>query len=279
MRKSTPLDGTSLRSRGIRVVAVPRRGFVRGIHFNVEVAPTDDLRVRRALIAAVDADELSKRVFGGVYPAARQLLVRGTLYYDRNAEQFYKGGMEEARRLLESAGWRVGPGGIRSKGGDRLRVRIVTFPGLLGQAPVEFVQAKWRELGVDTEVRIVGGAAYTPELTRPGVEVNGGLVASYDVDPVPLLWRFYHSSNYGVSNYSHIRDRELDRLLERAMQATDDRERAMAVRDVQRWIAGRGLVLPLYENAFLLGVGPQVRDVWFDPRGNPLLWTTRLVGP
>jgi len=245
----------------------------------MQLPPTDDLRVRQAIIHAVSSEDLVQTVLRGVYPASYQMLVRGTKYYDQASERYYQPDPARSRQLLEQAGWRVGPDGIRVREGRRLRVAIATGTGFVFEAPVEYVQAKLKEVGVDADVRVIAGAAYIPSLVRPDSEFNMGLIGSFDVDPSSLLLRFYHSRNYGASNYAHLRNPEIDGLLERVRSTVNEAEKQRLLTRIQRFVGEQALVLPLYANASVFASRSDLQGMQFDPRGNPWFFGVTIGGP
>lgn len=254
------------------VFAVPRLGFPRGLHINSQLPPTDDVRVREAIVRAISSEDLVQTVLRGVYPASYQALARGTKYYDATTERSYRYDPNRSRQLLEEAGWRAGPDGIRVRDGRRLRVAIATGTGFVFEAPVEYAQAKLREIGVEADIRVIAGAAYIPSLVKADSEFNMGLIGSFDVDPTSLFFRFYHSRNYGASNYAHIRNPEIDGVLERSRTTLNEGEKQRLLGQIPRFIGEQALVAPLYTNASVFASRADLGGMRFDPRGNPLFY-------
>jgi peptide/nickel transport system substrate-binding protein len=60
----------------------------------------------------------------------------------------------KARALLDTAGWKPGPDGVRLKNGQRLHVEIATTIGnAIGNRLAVLLQSAWHDIGVDAEVR------------------------------------------------------------------------------------------------------------------------------
>ena len=85
------------------------------------------------MLYAVDQDSMGKAVFFGVWPPSRNVLVAGTFAYDESAEKVYKYDPAKAKELLEQAGWKPGPDGIRQKDGKPLKMTVVIIAGLFPQ--------------------------------------------------------------------------------------------------------------------------------------------------
>jgi peptide/nickel transport system substrate-binding protein len=61
---------------------------------------------------------------------------------------------EKAKALLDEAGWKPGPDGIRVKDGQRLTFQISTqVESIAGQANEQQVQTYWRAVGADAQVK------------------------------------------------------------------------------------------------------------------------------
>lgn len=70
----------------------------------------------------------------------------------------------QAETLLDEAGWRRGPDGIRIKDGQRLHLTMINgYPPIDMRKPMpELVQARLRELGIEVEI------VETPDLGAAG---------------------------------------------------------------------------------------------------------------
>jgi peptide/nickel transport system substrate-binding protein len=113
-------------------------------------SPAADTSVRRALLMALDMSQLGAVDGGSVGAQATGLLappkvcpgntMSGNLpAYDPT----------QAKALLDSDGWTVGPGGTRSKNGTQLSLTVLYGSNLPAtNAAAEFIAAQWGTLGV-----------------------------------------------------------------------------------------------------------------------------------
>jgi peptide/nickel transport system substrate-binding protein len=114
--------------------------------------PTVDKSVRLALTEAVDLTQLQKVVTSGqgtgptVFAASPPSACPGNSI----ASMLPKHDVDAAGKLLDSAGWKMGSGGVRSKGGKQLALTFVygTPMGPGGAAGAELATQVWRKLGV-----------------------------------------------------------------------------------------------------------------------------------
>ena len=137
---------------GLRVLLVKNYSLT-FVEFNVTRSPVDDVLVRRALVMALDRPMLTERTFVGTAIPADSFIPPFSWAYDAdNASPPFD--FAGAKRLLETAGWRAGPDGIRSKGTQRLAFDLLISTGsATAIALAEQLQQSWRALGVDVSVR------------------------------------------------------------------------------------------------------------------------------
>src|SRR6195256_4024300 len=106
---------------GIRVVFA-------GLHAGM--APLDDVRVRQALLHAVDRKAIVDNIMEGSAGPAMGVLAPGVFgYKDMGLDKLYPFDRAKAKALLTQAGWAPGPDGIMVKGGQRLSLSWLGAPG------------------------------------------------------------------------------------------------------------------------------------------------------
>ncbi len=135
-----------------------------------------DRRVRLAITKAVDRDAITRTVtFGTGTPAYGDLPF---FMYDGHVPARWKSfDPAAAMQLLEEAGWKVGSDGIRVKGGNALRLQIISFSGSAsGTSAGVQIQQMLRRVGIDTEFK-----SFSPSLYYSPASA-GGPVSSGDFD-------------------------------------------------------------------------------------------------
>jgi peptide/nickel transport system substrate-binding protein len=136
--------------KSLRVVRQPSYG-VGHIDFNLDRPLLRDPRVRRALALAIDRDALRDKVSRGLGVVQDGLYSRLSPFYDGNIATTHRD-IGKARALLDQAGWKVGPGGIRVKGGRRLSIEFVSNTGSPDtDKQIELIRAWWKDAGVALE--------------------------------------------------------------------------------------------------------------------------------
>jgi len=138
----------------------------------------------------------------------------------------------KARATLDAAGWKVGPRGIRAKGGRQLRI-VLVGDGIAGSATTErIVQSNWRAVGVDVVVRNVSENALDSSAALGGIEATGKFDAVIEgwvngVDPddstqfmcdmrPPAGWNVYRYCNPSLDAAEHAELSTYDRNARRA---------------------------------------------------------------
>jgi peptide/nickel transport system substrate-binding protein len=120
--ENVPAQEVARLTKKYRIVRTPQTGAPWHINLNVKKAPTDDLRVRQAIVHAIDQTAIVETLFFGIGKPAYGPLTRSTFGYDPKVETLYKHDPERAKKLLEDAGWKLGGDGTRQKDGKKLSV-------------------------------------------------------------------------------------------------------------------------------------------------------------
>jgi peptide/nickel transport system substrate-binding protein len=120
-----------------------------------------DPAVRRALSMAIDRDIIDEAGYGEAGRPTCNIVPGPPAYAStKNDSWCLKQDVEGANKLLEDAGWKKGPDGIRAKNGVRLSYLYTTSTNSVRQATQELVKAMWAEIGVDAELRNASASVF-----------------------------------------------------------------------------------------------------------------------
>jgi len=232
---------------------------------NAVKPPTDDLKVRQAIIQAIDMETIIDTMWYGTRRAAQGPLSSPTWSYNPAVETMYPYDPEAAGALLDEAGWTMGSGNVRQKDGQKLHVTYITTAGSNGQAG-ELVQAYLLQAGFEVDLQILEYAA-TATLMLAG-EHNIARIYFSHTDPV-VTTTLYHSRNIQGTNFNRTmkEDPELDRMLEEATAEMDREKRKTMYEDIQQYIMDQALIIPLWEETVLWGARANVKGMHFQPLG------------
>jgi len=201
---------------GVRVDAVPTYQFEQ-IAFNARRPPFDDVRVRQAAASAIDWDTLSTHVYLDVdLPGTGDVFPRSWAFDPAIAR--YPHDLDRARALLDSAGWKPGPDGIRVRDGKRLEVDLSTVNGIITRAAAEVViQQNLQAIGMKVNVRNAPASLLFSSYAAGGIFATGkfdlGIYAWTKVpDPDDTETIGPDRVPPNGANYSGIHDAEIGRL-------------------------------------------------------------------
>ncbi len=246
-------------------------GLSFGALLNSSRAPFDDIRVRQAFMHAIDRPRLAQNLYFGLIKAAFGPLAPSTPGYWSGGEQYFPFDRARANKLLDDAGWAMGPNGIRLKNGQPLRVY---FPSLLLPDVAVALQSEARRAGFDIVVENVLKQRQDELLMTNQYEM--AVIRWVSNDPGVLRIPF-HSSNIPEPgkfkfNWSRVNDPALDALIARATQARTPAERSELFAALQKDIMDRAIFFPIHDQVQTVAHSTRVSGLRF-ARGN---WQVRF---
>ncbi len=264
----------SYEEQGFQVFRADTPGFVKSMPINIELAPTDDLRVRQAILHGINRQQVIDLIQAGYANVANGPLTRPSFGYDAAVEEMYPYDPERAAALLEEAGWVDSNGdGIREKDGQNLSVQLIMFDSGPNKAMAELIQAMFTELGFEASLDVTAYDAFASRITEG--TYNLAEMNWTALDPHLVIFNMFHSGEVtggGQFNRTRIQDPALDELIERGRTATDPAEREEVYAEIQRYVMDNALILPIWDNAWITLTAPNVQGLRFDLEGRPLLY-------
>jgi peptide/nickel transport system substrate-binding protein/oligopeptide transport system substrate-binding protein len=178
------------------------------VRFNVERAPFNDVRVRRAVAHAVDPSIIVDRLLEGCVPPAQGILPPSLPGFSPGVKRLPLD-LERSKRLLAEAGF---PGG---RGLPPIAFNFNTAD--LNQRIAEVLQSQLKNIGMPIELRRLDWAAHIKLVDDGSVMFfRQSWIADYP-DPENFLTVLFHSRNAGAAgNTSRYRNPKLDRLFDEA---------------------------------------------------------------
>ncbi len=119
-----------------------------------------DRRVRKALSLAIDRGLLAEIGYG---PAARpvcDLIPAPEPFVSGANDACLEPDRARAAELLDDAGWRQGPDGMRMRGGEPLELTFTTSTNAVRQDIQALIQQWWRDLGIEVRLRNIEPSVY-----------------------------------------------------------------------------------------------------------------------
>nr|WP_246330895.1 ABC transporter substrate-binding protein [Saccharopolyspora hordei] len=260
---SGEFDGTVLPP--VLAESVGRDGY-RTVHhrtadFRSIALPNDhpvagDRAVRTALNLAVDRQGMIDALLGGHGTPAHAPIPESMGAAFEPAARF-DFDPERAKALLDQAGWRPGPDGVRERDGVRAQFTVMYFAddSLRKDLATAFASDA-RAIGIQVDLAGVDRSAVPARIGHEGIVLGGG----NPIDPDPQVYTSLHSSVIGTGTYNNpgrYRNAEVDAALDRARQELDPAERAELYRQAQRaYVADPGLVyLAFIDHSYVMREG------------------------
>jgi peptide/nickel transport system substrate-binding protein len=163
---------TASKIPGTRAVLTPFTQYSL-IGFNVTRPLLSDVTVRRALAYATNRKRLIDVVSFGVNLPGEGDQPSFSWAHDPHLRSLPYDPVR-ARALLDAAGWKVGPDGIRVRHGTRLHLEYVTTTGsAVGGRSAVLLQADWKAVGVDLEVKSYAADLMFANYSQGGILQTG----------------------------------------------------------------------------------------------------------
>jgi peptide/nickel transport system substrate-binding protein len=131
-----------------------------------------DLAVRQAIAMAVDRTAIAAQLYGEglTGQATTNIITAPPALASVNTAQFDAAtfDLRRANQLLDESGWLRADGGVRQKGGIRLRVLFQTSINPLRQKTQAILKSGWEQLGIEVELKSVdAGVLFSSDLASP----------------------------------------------------------------------------------------------------------------
>lgn len=218
-------------NRGFNLPAVPEGTDEEGRQTGNDF--TSDVRVRRAINLGIDRQEMIDHVLNG-YGSPAYSVCDQLPWYSEASEVAYD--PKEAGKLLDEAGWRMGPDGVREKDGVKASLNLLFSTGdSVRQALVEDFADQMEELGIACTTEGVGwDTAYDRALADP-------LLWGWGAHTPMELYNIYHTEEKsGSARYSPYGNEVVDAYMDQAL-ASGDLEESYALWQKAQWDGTTGV--------------------------------------
>ena len=251
-----------------------------------------DIRVRKALSMAIDRNLLVEIGYG---PAGRATcnLVPAPIAFASSNTDCIKQDMAGAKALLDQAGWRVGPDGVRAKDGMKMEMLYQTSTNAVRQNFQALVKQWWTELGVKVELRNVsasvffGGDAGSPDTFQKfyaDVEMYAnnfdgtdpeGYLAEHVCDKIPRP-----ETQWQGTNMNRYCNPEYDKLVKELSATAGVEKRAVIAKRLNDMLTKDSyVVVPLVDrgrvSAHANSLGGVILNTWDSELWNAADWFRR----
>lgn len=234
------------------------------IAWNTERAPFDDVRVRRALLMAVDRDAIAEGLFGEYGEPARSPIPLALREHSPGVRPV-PFDTAAARRLLADAGWRDTDGdGVLDRDGRALRVEIDFISSdQTRQDVLVAMQSMLQRIGVQVVPRAYESSTWVQRL-RSG-EFTGSFwgwgwgpgVAGTNAEMV------FHSRSIPPNgpNFARARNDRIDALIDSMLVIPDTASARPLWTQIEQMLIDDAVYAPIYMDPELVAVHSRFRNV------------------
>ncbi len=251
--------------------------YMESIFFNTKRPIVNDPRVRAALELAVNRPLIFQRVALGNGVLAQSVvpkMAEGALNLPLATYDPARAG-----RLLDAAGWKRGPDGMRSKDGKPLAVELAVPSGQpTRETTAAVLHDEWTAIGVAVTIHDWAASEYFAPASAGGTLQTGKYDAALAADGSGPLYANINGSYDCASvppngfNLSAYCNPHLDARNDRYLASFERAERVPIAATMQRTIDADTPAIVLYERSFvsaydahLTGYHPSAFSYWGDP--------------
>ncbi len=195
------------------------------VFFNVTAKPFDNKLVRQALNHAVDKQAIIDAVYFGIGKPSYGPMSQVIFGFDPALKKEpYPFDPKKAKELLTKAGF---PNGFECT--------LYSDTRSARRNVCELVQAYLEQIGVKVKIELLERGAFLSASSK-GVKGMGlsGWIGTGDGDGA--LYPTYHSQGVGAVNYSQLKDKKLDAMIERGQATLDPKKRIAAYKEAQVYL-------------------------------------------
>lgn len=233
---------------------------------NVRNPMLSDVRVRQALMYAIDRDTLTRSLFDGRQKKALHNIHPLDPYFTDDVTK-YEYDAAKAATLLDASGWKMGTDGYRYKDGQKLSLSIMTTAGDKVRELVEvYLQGEWKKSGIELTIKNEPARVFFGETIRKGIAPALAMyasVASPDYPPrqtmhssqVPTSANGYNGQNAGGWG-SVVTDQTLDAIY----LEFDFNKRKELMKTVQQIFTQEIPIIPLYWRADIVVIPANLKN-------------------
>jgi len=212
------------------------------LNMGIPGSPLQDLRVRQAIAYSIDQNEISRKVYQGIYSAANDTLFIEGQYPKPSWLMYNPPNIAKAKQLLSDAGY---PNGID--------VNVWFAGGAIGAPDVEaLIQEQLARSGIRAKLQSQETGTWYARFRAGQFEMAVGTMSADYLDADSTA-SFIAASTGSYAKRVHLNDTVLDQLVKQGVATTDPTQRAKIYGDIQDRLAALCVYVPLIH----------VLDLWF----------------
>ena len=184
------------------------------IALNDEVAPLDDINIRKAIQMAIDKESIAQNIYSGLRTEADSVMPADMPYCEADVTTpSYD--MDAAIELMDKSGWTdTDDDGIREKDGKKLSFTI-TYPSTgVYDKVVLFFQDSMKKLGIEITTNPIDLMAFMQQVfTEGNYEITAYMSYWFPYDPYTFVANMYPSTDYTDASGIYSTDPQIAKAL------------------------------------------------------------------
>ncbi len=275
IRQVQAYDEKQAKDQNFPIYAAPTKGVNDSISFRPDNALVSDLKVRQALLHATNSKQVVDTLFSPNYPQATSVIAKTAAgYVDLSNKLTYDPTL--SKKLLDEAGWKPGPNGIRQKDGKTLSLTIYeSLPQPQNKEVLQLVSQQWSQVGAKLNI-LAGDAGSRVADNLDPEKTPANVVEVGRADPDVIKSSFYPTNRDALlqkgglsSKVKSFRDDKLNDLLTAISAEVDPKKRLALTGNVQNYLLDQAYVIPIFEEPQVFAGAPYFKGISFEAVGRP----------
>lgn len=225
------------------------------ITMNPNIPPFDDIRVRQAVLHAIDIEAILATVLDGIGALLTGPVPTVANFYEPDVTR-YEYDPQRARQLLAEAGY---PNGFQTT--------LFTYIGGPAVPVSTIVQDMLRQVGIQVNLRALEIAAWSETVAGSDVPMTF-MRLTRSSDPHEFLIPILHSESVPQSNYSRYANERVDQLIHEGSIETNPDRRAEIYSEVQKIVVGDAVAAWIFSDVVAVVTKPYIEGFQLDPLFN-----------
>src|SRR3954453_23121064 len=201
--------------------------------FNTKAPPFDDVRVRQALVMALDRKKFSQAITNGLARPASNPYGDGSWVKCKDDGALPED-LEKAKALLKDYGKPVD-----------FKMIVTATPR--GRNAGQIYQQFWKQIGANMEIEEVEQATIVPRAFMRQFQLTPWRIVDFPEPDTQMYANFHTGSPVALANYSHP---ELDSLLEHARTTADQNKRIEDYCAISRHVNQQAIWFWTFQNTY-----------------------------
>jgi len=211
---------------------------------NTKVPPLDDVRVRQALVMALDRKKISQALTNGLARPASNPYGDGSWVKCKDDGALPEDAAKAAALIKEY--------------GKPVEFKMLFTATPRGRANGQILQQLWKSIGANMEIEQVDQATFPPRAFQRKFDIIGWRIVDFPDPDVQMFANFYSKSPLNLANFT---DPALDKALESARVTADEAKRTEDYCAVSRIINQQATWFWTFQNTYYAVAKAKVKGV------------------